>query len=129
VFRKGYWRAIRKLRVSIEKKATAMLALGKKARQYMICNGIRNEDIYELPYTPPDMLSMPIDESTVKRILELKGDSIGILYLGRIIPRKGLLPLIQTIAKLRVDGYQCVLFVVGAPLVQDTGRGPTSIGY
>ncbi|MGE0868688.1 MAG: glycosyltransferase family 4 protein [Kofleriaceae bacterium] len=113
----------------MERHASGVLVSGIKTTEYLVNRGVPRERISPFPYLHPDLAEQPLDPGLVARLRELKQDRVAFLYLGRIMEQKGLVPLIRTFRSILATGRDAVLFVVGAPITEETGRGKVSVGY
>lgn len=120
-----YWRTQLRVTDYMERTAAAMLVGGSAQARYLRERGQARE-VLPFRYLHPDLAALPVDHVEVERLRALKGRRVGFLYLGRIIPRKGLATLLRAFRQVRGDA---MLFVVGAPIEIDDGRGRVSSDY
>lgn len=113
----------------LQRTAAGVLVNGKKAGEYLLDRGIVQSRILPFRRLHSDLREQPLDTDLVDRLRRLKGDRVAFLYLGRIMHQKGLVPLIRAFRAVLATGRDAVLFVVGAPITKDTGRGLVSEDY
>lgn len=122
-------RVQRRITDALERRVDGVLVCGVKAEAYTLARGVAGERIAPFRYLHPDFARAPLDAAAVDRLRALKGDRVAFLYLGRIIDRKGLVPLIRAFRAVLATGRDAMLFVVGAPITEDTGRGEVTVDY
>lgn len=91
------------------KKCTSYLASGTKVKEYLLSLGIRDKNIsiaYDSSISPQPEALVNIREK-----YSIPKDSLIILYLGRLISRKGCKFLIQAFKKININ--QCYLLIAG----------------
>ncbi|MEQ1735945.1 MAG: glycosyltransferase family 4 protein [Rhodoglobus sp.] len=113
----------------LERHATGVLVGGSQAEQYVVDRGTSPERVMPFRYLHPDLGTSYLDATTVDELKRLKGNRIAFLYLGRVMPQKGLATLIAAFRWVLDSGRDAVLFVVGAPITRDEGRGKVSAEY
>ncbi len=124
-----YWRMQLGLTDYLERHAAGVLVGGSKSTEYLLGRGLDREQIAPFRYLHPDLAQTPLRADVVDGLVRQKGARVGFLYLGRIVPRKGLLPLVRAFRRLLASGRDAVLFVVGAAIEADDGRGGVSSAY
>lgn len=124
-----YWRAQVRITDYLERHAAGVLVGGRKSADYLVARGLARDRIAPFRYLHPDLGAAPLRRDVVAELAARKGDRLAFLYLGRIMPRKGLEPLLRAFLRLLASGRDAVLFVVGAPIATDTGRGGVSVEY
>jgi glycosyltransferase involved in cell wall biosynthesis len=124
-----YWSVQRWLTDYIERHAAGVLVGGTAAEHYLVERGMPRERISQFRDLHIDTATRPIDQAAVANLRRLKRDRIAFLYIGRIIPRKGLATLISAFRRVDPDGHRAVLFAVGDPIRVHDGRGDISTDY
>ena len=114
---------------SIELHSDALLPCGSKAQQYLIARGTDASKIFLFRSVPDDLASYTLNASLIANLHRMKGAGPVFLYLGRIMPQKGLLELVASFREATHDAPQAKLWIVGAPISADTGRGRVSTDY
>jgi glycosyltransferase involved in cell wall biosynthesis len=122
-------RVQRRLTSFLERHADGLLVNGSKGADYLVGRGISPDRVFTFRRLHPDLASAPLDRELVQHLRALKGSRTAFLYLGRVMQQKGLVPLIRAFRALLATGRDAVLFVVGGPIVEDTGRGRVSVDY
>jgi glycosyltransferase involved in cell wall biosynthesis len=96
------------------RRSDAVVVPGTKAKEFFLCCGADPKKIF----VAPDASGMIINESavlqneTLKEELGIEGKRI-VLYLGRLIERKGVAILIKAFAKLQEKTKDSVLVIAG----------------
>ena len=124
-----YWAVDQHLTDFIERRAAGMMVGGCKAREYLLARGLPEKDIHPFSYLHEDLSTCPPDAKLLASLEDFVGDSVTFLYLGRIMPQKGLDVLIRAMQQLFAQGRNVKLMIVGAPIESDTGRGRASVSY
>ncbi len=113
----------------LERNATGVLVGGSQAERYVVERGMSPERVLPFRYLHPDLGASLLDANAVDELKRLKGDRMAFLYLGRVMPQKGLAALIVAFRRVLDSSRDAVLFVVGAPIRRDDGRGKVSAEY
>lgn len=127
--RRLYWAVQKRLTQYIEDHAEAVLVGGQMARTYLVRRGFDERNIYPFHYLHDDLSKYPVDNEWARQHERQAPDEIRFLYLGRIMPQKGLDVLIKVFMRILQEGMHARLLVVGEPITEDTGRGPTSTRF
>jgi glycosyltransferase involved in cell wall biosynthesis len=126
---RAYWTLDRRLTEFIERRADGLLVGGSKAREYLRKKGIPRESVLPFSYLHEDLAQYPVD-TELRRGLQRGGEpAVTFLYLGRIMPQKGLESLVLAFNQLTDQGYDATLLIVGDAIREDSGRGRISIEY
>lgn len=126
---RAYWNVDQRLTDFIERRARGMLVGGRKAREYLVARGHRDTTILPFSYLHEDLAAKQPNPWVADELRDFGGDSLLVLYLGRIMPQKGLHILIGVVQEMIAEGEDLKLLVVGDPISQKTGRGAPSTGY
>lgn len=129
VLARPYWRLDRFLTDFIERRAVGVLVGGRKAREHLLAKGLPDDAILPFSYLHEDLATSPHHPEIARELADWAQGAVVLLYLGRIMPQKGLDVLIAAVRKLLSQGLDLRLLVVGAPIRHDTGRGDVSDGY
>ncbi|MCP4202449.1 MAG: glycosyltransferase family 4 protein [bacterium] len=124
-----YWLLDQLLTDFIETRARGMLVGGRKAREYLLSKGHGPESVLPFSYLHDDLSTREADPEGAAELRDFAGDSLLLLYLGRIMPQKGLDVLITVVRELLEEGENPRLLIVGEPIARETGRGVTSLDY
>jgi glycosyltransferase involved in cell wall biosynthesis len=124
-----YWKVDDMLTRYIERRAAAVLVAGSRARHHLSSKGIPESRILPFSYLHRDLSGLALDPELQRRLAGFFGDSLAVLYLGRIMPQKGLANLIRVVRRMIERGGDLKLLVCGEPIVEDTGRGEISSAY
>jgi glycosyltransferase involved in cell wall biosynthesis len=124
-----YWYVDRRLTEFIERRAAGVLVGGRKAKEHLIARGLPAHSILPFSYLHEDLATSPSHPEVLDELRDVAPDALLLLYLGRIMPQKGLHVLIAAVRKLLADGAEVKLLVVGEPITRNTGRGAVSDDY
>ncbi len=124
-----YWGLQDRLARHLETHADTVFVGGIKAREYMESRGVAGGRIRLFNYLHDDLADYPLDEGLMARLRERLGDGPVFLYLGRIMPQKGLHLLIEAFQEILAAGLEANLLIVGEPIARETGRGARSVEY
>lgn len=114
---------------AMERRAVGMLARSTKAAEYLVARGVPHDRIETFTYLHPDWSHLPRDHALIERLRRDHAGRVVFLYLGRVIPRKGLVPLVRAFRSVLATGRDAVLLVVGEAITEDTGHGAVSTSY
>ena len=122
-FRKEVWlnssgkkrRVVESLTAFIEKKAKAVFYGGSMQKKILLENHLKPERLFPFPYLIQDLKTRRVDDEKVSNFLVSHRDKVKFLFLGRIIPRKGLDNLIRSFLRLSKEYQDALLLVVGGP--------------
>lgn len=102
----------------IEKRSIALLPTSIKSKEKLISYSIPKSKIYLFHFLVEDLSTKEIKTSYINSITEkhnLRDDKINFLYLGRIIPKKGLLELLKVFRELEANYSNIRLLIAGSP--------------
>ena len=99
----------------IEKNSNASLFIGSMQKKLLLENGLKPEKLFPFPYLIHDLKTRRVDDRVTSDFLDLYRDKVKFLYLGLVIPRKGLDVLIHSFLRLSEDYEDALLLVVGGP--------------
>ncbi len=99
----------------IEKKADYMFYIGRLQKDYLLSRGIAKYKLMPFYYLIDDMKAYPTNINLLNNLKKEIGDKIVFLYIGRIIPRKGLDLLIRVFSKIESVFDNVFLLIVGGP--------------
>ncbi len=99
------------LRKVIQNKASAFLVPGKRHKNYFHSLGVKNENIYILPNASNIQTSIN-DSKAIKHKYKIKDKKI-LLFVGRLIERKGLQYLLYALKICLRKNQNIVLFAIG----------------
>jgi glycosyltransferase involved in cell wall biosynthesis len=87
---------------------------GIKQKEYFIKLGVRESKISTVPYVTDfiDEMNPEIEGNDIKNLLSINGKKI-ILYVGRLVKRKGVDYLIKTFSELRKKKEDICLLIIG----------------
>lgn len=126
---RAYWRLDQHLTDFIERRSRGMLVGGRKAREYLLARGHTPESVLPFSYLHEDLADKPTNPQVYDELRAFAGESLLLLYLGRIMPQKGLDVLIAVVRTMIAEGSDLKLVVAGEPISLKTGRGDRSTGY
>jgi glycosyltransferase involved in cell wall biosynthesis len=126
---RAYWTLDRWLTDWIERRADALLVGGSKAEEHLLKKGIPESSILPFSYLHEDLAEYPVDPKLLRRLRSEEGSAVTFLYLGRIMPQKGLDVLLVAFNRLCSEGCEARLLVVGDAIRTSTGRGGVSVDY
>jgi glycosyltransferase involved in cell wall biosynthesis len=126
---RAYWTLDRRLTDFIERRADGLLVGGSKAREYLLNKGIPRESVLPFSYLHEDLAQYPVDPELLRGLQRGGKPAVTFLYLGRIMPQKGLASLVLTFDQLIDQGYDANLLIVGDAIREDSGRGRISVDY
>lgn len=86
---------------------------GSVQKQYLLQKGVKPSNIKHLPFLSADLSKVASDAKTIRAKYKLL-DRVVILYLGRIIPRKGLEELILAFRKIKEEVPDVFLLIAGS---------------
>ncbi|KXA96782.1 hypothetical protein AKJ38_02625 [candidate division MSBL1 archaeon SCGC-AAA259I14] len=95
------------------KESDAILAISKKAYNYLISVGVKKEKIFIMPQASDFTLLEDEDFSYQEKEKEKSNNYKKILYVGRLLKRKGVHYLIQAFSKLTKEMEKIKLIIVG----------------
>jgi glycosyltransferase involved in cell wall biosynthesis len=99
----------------IEKNSSAVFYDGRKQKEFLLGRGIHPDKLFPFPRLVKDLKKDPLDMSLVNDLKTKFGSKLKFLYLGRVIPQKGLDLLINVFLRLQQDYEDILLLVVGGP--------------
>lgn len=129
IWTRPYWAIDRLLTNFIERRARGMLVGGRKAREYLLAKGHGEATVLPFSYLHDDLRTRRPSPETSREMSEFIGDSLTLLYLGRIMPQKGLDVLIGVVRELIESSEDLKLLVIGEAISERTGRGALSTDY
>lgn len=89
---------------------SAWLAVGTKARRYLLAHGVPGTSIFASPHAL-EPISTPVDRSALRAELGLDESAFAVLFVGKLAPIKRPLDLVAAVARL---GPDAVLVVAGS---------------
>jgi len=111
----------------IELGADGMLPCGSAAAAYLRARGVPPERIRVFYSLTEDLSASPLDPELMVELARLKGEALVFLYVGRVMPQKGLKELIHAFRSM--PDTRAALWVVGNPIRAEEGRGAVSVAY
>jgi len=102
----------------IEKNSNAVFYDGKKQREFLLANKLSSDRLFPFPRLIKDLKKEQLDMTFIKDAEAIYKSRLKYLYLGRIIPQKGLDLLISVFLRLQKDYQGILLFVAGGPAHQ-----------
>ncbi len=122
-FRKEVWTGNGRLRNKvldgmtrfIEKRSRAVFYNGRKQREFLLANKLKPDRLLPFPRLIKDLKKEKLDMTFIEDIEAKYKSRLKFLYLGRIIPQKGLDVLIKVFLRLQKDYGDILLFVAGGP--------------
>jgi len=113
----------------IEKNSSAVFCDGRKQKEFLLANKINSNRIFPFPRLMNDLKKEPLNTTFINDLETKFKSKLKFLYLGRIIPQKGLDLLINVFLRLQKDYEDMVLFVVGGPSRQGYFKGTSPRYY
>jgi glycosyltransferase involved in cell wall biosynthesis len=107
------------LRYIVNKQCDAFRVPSLTAKWKLIKEGVENEKIYYIPACVDTKRFNPYLKKDLKKELGIE-DKIVILYIGRLVPQKGLEYLIKAFSKILQENSQIVLLIVGEGPLKNT---------
>lgn len=99
----------------IEKHSRAVFHLGAKQKEFLVSYNFDPEKLFVFPYLIDDLREEELNQDLINELsLKCEGKFV-FLYLGRVIPRKGLDILIKVFLRLEELHHDIFLLVVGGP--------------
>ena len=120
-FRKEVWTGNGSLRkkvldfmtLFIEKNSNAVFCDGRKQKEFLLANKLNPERLFPFPRLIKDLKKEKLDLTFIQNTAAIHKSRLRYLYLGRIIPQKGLDLLISVFLRLQKDYGDTLLFVAG----------------
>lgn len=136
-FRKEVWikgndrkrRLPEALTAFLEKKANAVFYVGSMQKKLLSENLSKPEKLFPFPFLIQNLKTRHFNHKVINDFLGRHRDKVKFLYLGRIIPRKGLDVLIRSFLRLSKDYQDALLLVVGGPDRKEFSRENTEDYY
>lgn len=99
----------------IEMRSRAVFYDGRKQREFLLANKLKPDRLFPFPRLIKDLKKEPLNVALIKETEKKYQSQLKFLYLGRIIPQKGLDLLIRVFLRLQRECGEIVLFVAGGP--------------
>ncbi|BAM69638.1 MULTISPECIES: glycosyltransferase family 4 protein [unclassified Methanothermobacter] len=97
------------------RRASAVIAVSRDIRDELVDEfGVDEEKIHIINMGVDTSIFRPMDKEECRRRLGLPLDKRIVLFVGNIIPRKGVLYLIESLEHVKFDDVQCI--ILGAPV-------------
>jgi len=97
------------------RRASAVIAVSRDIRDELVDEfGVDEEKIHIINMGVDTSIFRPMDKEECRRRLGLPVDKRIVLFVGNIIPRKGVLYLIESLEHVKFDDVQCI--ILGAPV-------------
>lgn len=95
-------------------KADAIIVSGSKAKEFVISNCVDPRNVFIAPNASDVIIDRDVlsSEKELKKNLGIEGKKV-VLYLGRLIKRKGVSILIKAFSKLQSDVNDSILIIAG----------------
>jgi glycosyltransferase involved in cell wall biosynthesis len=107
----------------------AFCYIGARAREHLLSHGVAARCMFFSPYSVDsaqfESQRQRFDRAAVRKEMGIAGNSIAILFSGKLIPRKAPLLLVQAIAKLKDPGRISLIIIGDGELrrqVESEGR-------
>ncbi len=127
----GNWRKkiLDRMTLYIERRSSAVFCDGRRQKEFLLAGKVNSDKIFPFPRLMKDLRKEPLDITLVKDPETKFKSRLKFLYLGRIIPQKGLDLLISVFLRLQKDYEDTVLFVVGGPSHRGYFKGTSQKYY
>lgn len=99
-----FWRSL------IVNRLHAVVCITNYIQENLIRSGFKRKDRLRVIYNYPPVASRGVGAEIN---LDKRSDELKFGFIGRIVPEKGLLLLVESIANLKKQGVNCLLFVAG----------------
>ena len=102
----------------IEKRSSAVFYNGRRQREFLLAYKLKPDRLFPFPRLIKDLRNEKLDTAFLEDMEARHKARLKFLYLGRIIPQKGLDLLIKVFLRLQKDYGDILLFAAGGPARQ-----------
>lgn len=99
----------------IEKNSKGVFYQGIQQKNFLMINHVRNDKLFLFPQLIKDLRNEKINEKIINDFRERYKNKFIFIFVGRIIPQKGLDILIEAFSRLEKSYNNILLLVVGGP--------------